>query len=83
MSGLNDPKTAVRMHFWLAVLWGVITVPAVVLIVAFRDNPLAQALTLAWVTAVSHYANAATHWGAWQASKTEVRQVAMEEGSNE
>lgn len=76
---LNDPRNAVRLHLWLTVFWAVVTVPAVALIVIYRDNPLAAIVTLAWLTIVSHWANLASHWACWQSSRTEVKQDEMKE----
>ncbi len=62
------------LHLGLTAFWAVITPPAVILIVVYRDHPLAAGITLAWITLVSHYANFATHWAAYQASRVEVKQ---------
>ena len=72
-----------RLHGWLTIGWAVITVPAVAAIVIYRDHEYAAVLTLAWITFVSHYANVASHWACYQASRVEVKQDEQIEAAEE
>lgn len=69
-----DATAQRKIHGWATVGWAVITVPACVLIVVFRDHPAAAIWTLVWITLVSHYANVVGHWSAYQAVRVEVKQ---------
>lgn len=52
---------AVRLHFWLTLLWVSLIVPTV----------LWWSQSILWVLLMSIWANAATHWGAYQAARAE------------
>jgi hypothetical protein len=51
----------VRLHFWLTAAWVMLIIPTVVW----------WSHSILWVLLMSIWANAATHWGAWQAARAE------------
>lgn len=59
----------VRLHFWMTVLWAALIVPTL----------LWWNQSILWVLLMSIWANAATHWGAYQAARAE-RMVRTEDG---
>lgn len=59
----------VRLHFWLTLGWATLAVPTV----------LWWSHSILWVLLMSIWANAATHWGAYQAARAE-RLVSTEDG---
>ena len=68
----------VRFHFRMTVVWGIILVLATTgLILELFDikvPPLLWLLSVAFISLCSIYANMGTHWGAYQASKSEESQ---------
>lgn len=51
----------VRLHFWLTLAWIALLIPT---ILWWRSSIL-------WVLIMSIWANASTHWSAWQAARAE------------
>lgn len=51
----------VRLHFWLTMAWIGLIAPTV----------LWWSRSILWVLLMSIWANAATHWGAYQAARAE------------
>ena len=65
---LRDPRVLERVHFWGTILW---IMPGVLLawyIVYQMPDPHAAFAILV----VSLYANAVSHWAAWQAVRAEL-----------
>lgn len=60
-----SPQGWRRLHLVMAIFWSAMIVPTVLW---WHDSIL-------WVAGCSLYANAATHMGAWQASRAEVATV--------
>lgn len=73
---LNDPQNLAKLHFWAAVAWMVIGVPAAWYITYVMVEPHAAFAILV----VSLYANSATHLSAYGAARAEQIQTA---GSDE
>jgi fatty acid desaturase len=70
-----DPDDAARLRklqWRLTLLWAAITLPVCALLYVGRDHPLISIFAFIWLTFVSHYANMATHWGAYQGARAEV-----------
>lgn len=63
MAALTRPRTWARVHLMLTVLWMVAIPPTLLL---WRDSVL-------WVAVMSLWANIASHFAAWQASRAEMR----------
>ena len=59
---LDDPKMMAHVHGWLAVVWAVLTVLTTAWALIAPEHPW----LLAWVIAMSGWANTAAHWGARQ-----------------
>ena len=51
-----------NLHLFLTFFWLAALVPAYFFL---REN-------IFWIIFISHYANSATHWGAWQSARAEV-----------
>lgn len=54
----------VRLHALMTIIWVMLTIPT---LLWWRDSIL-------WVLIMSLWANASTHWGAWQAARAEQAQ---------
>lgn len=54
----------VRLHAMMTVIWVMLTIPT---LLWWRTSIL-------WVLIMSLWANASTHWGAWQAARAEQAQ---------
>lgn len=59
----------VRLHFWLTLAWIGLIVPTVMF----------WSRSILWVLLMSIWANAATHWGAYQAARAE-RTIRTDDG---
>lgn len=67
MKWFADASHMRRLHFWAAIAWQVFGVPLAWYISYQMDSRDAQFAILL----VSNYANTATHWGAYQATRAE------------
>jgi hypothetical protein len=61
----------VRLQFWLPIAWIVLLIPTVLW---WRNSIL-------WVLMMSIWANASTHWSAWQGARAEKAQADMQHAS--
>lgn len=58
-------RTMLRIHATATVVWLLLAIPTVLL---WRNS-------VAWVAFMSLYANVASHWAAWQATRAEKAQA--------
>jgi hypothetical protein len=54
-----SPEARMRLHLWLVWLWIVLTIATTVLALYLGESPF-----MAWVIAISGYANVCGHWSA-------------------
>lgn len=66
MGGRDSRVNMVRLHLIMTWVWVGLSLPT---ILWWRDSIL-------WVLLMSIWANASTHWGAWQAARAERAQLA-------
>jgi hypothetical protein len=70
---MNDPRTMRRVNGWLSVFWMANFPPVIALYLLVGDDQF-QRVCLLYLALVSIWANAASHWSAWQAARVEVKQ---------
>ena len=58
---LHDPAFTTRFHKWATVVWVLLAIPTLLI---WRESVL-------WVALMSIWANVASHWAAYQASRAE------------
>lgn len=78
MAKPTKAETQAKFHKRLAFIWGVILALAVLglilQLIGLKVSGLLWLLGVAFVSLCSIYANMGTHWGAYQAAKSEVNQ---------
>lgn len=63
-SKLSSPEFQVKFHKWATIVWFIIAFPTCI----FLAN------SIPFLVFISVYAVVASHWAAWQATKTEIEQ---------